>query len=142
MILTIETKSTPELEKFLQDFKNPPNMNIALVQASSYAQNDIDRIDDLIIFRQKFIFDSFFKLGILSGLAIMLFALFMQISWLLWFGLLFIVFNAALLSPWVRFAAFRLKLWIRGHKTRTVMVSNNFLIEKLFLERELSNVSK
>lgn len=142
MILTIETKSTPELEKFLEDFKSPPNINIAMIQASTYAQNEVDKVDNLIVFRQKFVFDTFFKYGIISGVALAIFGIFLQYSWLIKLGVLFVVFNAALISPQVRFIAFRLKLWSRGHKVKTRLISNSYLIEKLFLERELANVTK
>ena len=137
MIFAIKTVRTQALDTFVERFRNPPNISMALLHSSVYVENKVDWIGDLLVFRQKSLFDGFAKFGIVSSLGIMLLSLFLKSSFLFQFGFICVLTCMCVISPLIRFLAIALKLFFMGHRSRIKLVNNNLLIEQLFFDREV-----
>ena len=139
MIFSIKTKRTDIVDRFVERFKNPPSISMAMLHSSVYVENKVEWVEDLLVFRQKSIIDGFAKFGIISSVGMVLLSLFLKSSWLLQLGFVLAFICMATISPVIRFLAISLKLFFMGHRNKVSLVSNTLLIEKLFYEREVKN---
>lgn len=137
MIFGIKTERSDVTDKFVDNFRNPKNPNMALLHASIYIENKVDWVDEVLVFRQKSVVDGFAKFGIVSSLGIMLIGLFMQSYAIMQIGLLLVILCMASISPLIRFFSIALKLFIMGHRKKITMVTKEFLLEKLFFKLEM-----
>ena len=137
MIFGLKADKDPILDLFVERFRSPPSMSMALLHASVYVENKVDWVDDVLVFRQKSIVDGFAKFGIVSSVGMMLLALFLQSMALLQVGFLLALLCMASISPLIRFIAIRLKLFMMGYRGKCKMVSKDFLLEKLFFKLEM-----
>lgn len=141
MFIILKSKGSKAMDEFVEEFVRPKVLNKAMIQSMIFVEKKVDRIDDLIILRQKALFDYPAKQTFIIAFATALFGVFMNWSWLVNASLSLLVMSGALISPLIWFITIRIRLFIIGHRGKVELMSKNYLLEKLFYERD-SNVSE
>jgi len=139
MIFGLRTVESDVFLKYVSDFQNAPDPTMALFQKLVFLENSIVKIDDVFVFRQRFIYDVFIKYSIIFCVGFSLAGVLLSQGWMVNLGLVCAVFNMALISPLVRYLAISLRLFVKGHRSRIELVSNSFLLDKLLTKLEDKN---
>ena len=137
MLIAFETKSSPALEKYLDEYENPENMipsfkNIlSLWMYSLYFERKVHRVDDVVIFSQKGYIEKMMGYALVMLVATSFICIYFH--WSTWLNVnLFLMIPCMLfMSPKYHLLSKIWKIKRRGHKEKVGVVSKDYVIQKL-----------
>ena len=148
MIVSFETKSSPTLERFLEDFKSPKSFFIELLHNLVFTEKKITRIRDIVVIEQESLLNVFGRYSMVPSAGLIILGLILQANWMLMMGSVFFVMAMILLSKHFLLLTMMIKLKIAGHKSKIDYVSDGFLLSLLLMEykngttRSVRNIKK
>ena len=140
MLIAFETKSSPVLEQYLNEYQHPDEMfpsfkNIlTMFMYGLYFERKVYRLDDVVIFEQKGFIEKIMGYALLFLVATSFLAVFLNLGVWLNINLFLMIPCMLFMSPKYHLISKIWKLKRRGHKEKIGTVSNSYIIHK-FLYR-------
>ena len=135
MIVSFSTKSSPTLERFLENFIEPKTFWKQLVHNFAYTTKEVTRVGDLVIMEMESLIDIIAQRAMILSVCAIFIGYILVLPWIVAISGITLMMSMFITSKVIRGILIKLDLKWHGHKEKIEFKSYTETILKLLHER-------